>query len=332
MNQQDPILLAMAVLNHNDGRVFVKEAVKLGAKGGLVIPAKGLIGSALWNLLSIRQDRRDLVMLFERKSVLIPILDALGKKFKMDQPNHGVVFVLKTKFGLRRDQLIEENNWNDINSEFQLLYMTVKHGRANEVVQKLNELSSSGATIFTGKSESPIEMQQIMGMNFPAQKDIIMSSVRSEQVPDIFAGMEETFFCSQTKGMYLYSLDTHAFSQDEQHLAPATTKREMLISIVSEELEEAYIKVMKQYKMHGGTSVKGRGSVNPEVMERIFNMTVNPQKKILLTVDTHEKIREVYQAILNSKALSEKHQGVFMILPVVKAYGLYQKDEQDEIF
>lgn len=326
MNKQekDPVLMAIAILNHNDGSPFVKEAIKLGLAGGLISPAKGLIGSPLLNILSIRHDRRDFVMMFERESVLMPALESLVKRFKIDLPNHGIIFVMATRFKLRREQFLVENDWNATDADYQLVLMSCKHGRAREVVEKIKTVSSAGATIFTGKGEHSLERQQMLGMNFSPQKDIIMSIVESDQVPDIFEAMESVYFCSQTKGMYVYSLELQSFSQNKsEYASPAKSEKELLVSIVSEELEEEYLKIMKKHKMNGGTSLKGHGSVSPEMMERIFNITINPQKKILMTVDATEKIEAAHQDILNTESLSSKHQGVYLTIPLRTSFGLY---------
>ncbi|OFK61736.1 hypothetical protein HMPREF2811_02830 [Globicatella sp. HMSC072A10] len=325
--KEDPVLLAIAVLNHNEGVRFVNEAIKLGLNGGVISPATGLIGSPLLNLLSIRHDRRDFVMIFERESVLIPALKSLVDTFKMHLPNHGIVFVLKTGFQLSRDFLLENNNWNETEADYQLMVLSFKHGRATEIVQKINQVSTAGATIFTGKGESVLERQQMMGLVFAPQKDVILSVVESEQVPDVFMVMENSYGCTQTKGMSVLSIDIHNFSRNRS-LTPMKTdsEREILISIVSEELEEEYIKIMKKHRMNGGTSLKGHGSVSPEMMEKIFNITVNPQKKILFTIDTTKKIEAAYHDILLSPKMNEAHKGVYLTIPVHGVYGLYQED------
>ncbi|MBS4461724.1 hypothetical protein JXA27_03935 [Aerococcaceae bacterium zg-B36] len=328
---KDPMQLAIAVLNHNDGVPFVKEAIKLGLMGGLISPATGLIGSPLLNLLSIRHDRRDFVMMFERKSIMEPAIQSIVKQFKMDKPNHGVVFVLDTKFNLRRDCLIGANDWNNVHADHQLVFITFKHGRSKEVIEKLTQVSTAGATIFTGKGEHVAERQQMLGLSFSPQKDVVMSVVESQQVPDVFNAIEEAFYCSNTKGMSVFSLELNSFSQEKEVVEPLNMpKKSLLISVVSEELEEEYLKIMKKHRMNGGTSIKGHGSISPEMMERIFNITVNPQKRILFTVDDTNKVQEAYEDILQTRAMNEKHRGIFLTIPVKQAYGMYDKTQQHD--
>lgn len=323
----DPVMMAVAILNHNDGGPFVKEGIKRGLRGGLISPAKGLIGSALLNLLSIRHDRRDLVILFERHSILKPVLEDLVKRFRLDLPNHGILFVMPTRYGLRSDFGLGDNAWDQDQTPHQLLLMTFKHGRVKEVLDRLHRISKAGATIFTGKGEHQVEKQQVMGLSFSPQKDVILSVVPSDDVEEIFSSMEESFYCSQTKGMYIYSLDVHDFSQADQiNPMPVTTDQMLLMSIISEDLEEAYIEKLKQLKVHGGTSLKAYGSVSPEMMERVFNITVNPQKKIMMTVDSTEKILQAYQTLMDSNTMQAQHQGVYLTIPLTYTYGLYRPE------
>lgn len=330
IEQHDPILLTIAILNHNDGSMLVKEAIKLGLSGGFITPAKGLISSAILNMLSIRHNRRDIVMMTERRSVMMPALEILTKRFKMDKPNHGILFTIEAPLSLNARCALEDNNWNLTQADYQLLLITFRHGLAKDVIGKLNQISTAGATIFTGKGEYLLERQQMLGLPFAPQKDVILTVVENEVVPRIFTEMETHFNCSQSKGMSIIGMDTYAFSQAMSIPNVATPNQQaLLISIISEEtaLEEEYLRILKHYKMNGGSSLKGRGSMSPEVMQRIFNITINPQKKILLTIDSTEKVTQVYQEITASSILNEKHKGIYLIVPVEFSYGLYRKEK-----
>lgn len=326
IEQQQKTAMAIAILNHNEGSHFIKDAIKEGLKGGFATSAKGLIQSALLNLLSIRHDKRDCVILFEKKDVLLAALTKLSQKWQMHLPNHGVIFVFDTQFALRNDNAIVNNNWNSNVTPYQLVFMSFKHGKVFDVLQHINIIADEKATIFTGRGEHVQEKQQLLGMSFSPQKDAVLSVVQSQHIHNVFEVMENHYHCSQTKGMYVYSLNVLAYSNDARLDAINTAKDEQLclLSVVDEALEETYVNVMKKHQLHGGTSVKAHGFVTVQMKEAVLNQQYPPQQKLLLTVDTAERIQLAYEALKND-ATMQQNNSTFMCIPVLQTYGLYKQ-------
>lgn len=321
-DNDNPFLMAIAILNHGDGTPFVKDAIKYGLRGGFISPSKGLIKSALLNLLSIRHDKRDFVMVFERQNKLMPALDQLSQKWQMNLANHGVIFVFPVQFSLRNDSKLEDNDWQGYSSNYQLVVMSFKHGKVFDVLQHINAISDENATIFTGKGEYSQEMQKLLGITFAPQKDVVLSVVNSQKVKSIFDMMENTYACSQTKGMFVYSLNVMNYSHfnEDSHY-----QKSLLISIVDEELEEEYIHKMKQYELHGGTSLKAYGFVSKDMKEDVLDDNTQPQQKIIMTIDETDKVQHVYQKLVNSDKMNGKNNSIFFTIPILKTYGLYDE-------
>lgn len=325
---EDPVLLAVAILDDDKGNSFVKKAIEFGLSGGLVTPALGLIRSEILNLLSIRSRRKDAVILFERESNMIPALKQLSEHFQMDKPNHGIIFVLQVQHAITRFFDFTDNDFDKSQHPYQLLWLTFKHGRHLEILKTLNKMDQRGATFFTGRGEFVHERQQVLGMKLVPQKDTLLSVIPQNNIERIVHGLEEEFAIESTRGMKLVTLNVDAFSKapnpTDIHLSES--RRSMLVSIVSEDLQEEYIEVVKHLNMSGGTSINGYGALSQETIHKLFNISVSPQKKILLTVDYTDKINEAYQAIINDEILQTPHKGIYFTIPVYQAFGLYNPE------
>lgn len=325
--KKDPLLIAFAVLNDDMGQGFINEGIKQGLQGGLITPATGLIGSDILNLLSIRHRKRDVAIFFEKESILRPAVKSLVKKYNMNRPNHGIIFILEINFSMNREYALEDNHWNSVSNTHQLLFMTYKHGRNKEILDSFKTLGYTGGTFFTSKGDFVNERQKILGLNVSPQKDVMLSVVETDRLPNIYSGFEDHFHVTNTKGMKLLSMDVNSFSESvSPKTVNNTSELSMLISIVSNDLEEEYSHIMKKFNMNGGTSIRGFGSISPEKIEKIFNINVTPQKNILFTVDKTEKINQAYLNILENDKLMSEHVGVYFTLPLVEAYGLYNQD------
>lgn len=322
--KEQDILVAIVIVNRGEGLQLVKEGVALGLDGGIVSHANGLNEFKLFKLFSPKYNQREFVLFYERAGILKSAIHQLIANFELNQERRGVVFILKTKFKLQRNYAINKNDWNDTEVDHQLILMSLKHGKATEIVDRITHVSTAGATIFTGRSEKVVDKQKMMGISIVPQKDMVMSIVKSDQVPDVFNAIDHQYAYVNSNGFFVFSFELNQFSQ-EHSIQPLQSQsvHQMIVAIVSEELESEYVHEMKLHQINGGTSLKGFGSVSPEVMERLFNVAVNPQKKILMSVDISEKINVFYQAILNNPKLNEKHKGVYFILSVQEVYGLY---------
>lgn len=329
--KEDEILVAFIIVGKGIGNQVIKQGINLGLNGGLISSADGLNDSLFFNLFFNKRHQRDFILFYQRASVLELALQQLIEDFDLNEQNRGVIFILKTKFKLKNDYRLNNNDWNDTEVDHQLILMALKHGRAIEIVDRITHVSSAGATIFSGKNAGQLEKNSMLGFNVMPHKDIVLSIVRSDQVPDVFMVLDNQYQYTKTKHFFVFSFEINRFSQEQTSYLPVQHRPyQMLIAIVSEELEKDYIKIMKQCKINGGSSIKGYGSVSPEMVERLFNVTINPEKKILLSVDKYEKINQFYRGIYRDERMNEKHKGIYFTLPIYQAYGLFESDQKIE--
>lgn len=99
---------------------------------------------------------------------------------------------------------------------------------------------------------------------------------------------------------------------------------EMIVCIVNAGFSEAVMDAAKEIGARGGTVLSARGTAAKEA-ERIFQITIQPEKEIVLIL-VPTKIRDrILHAIYQSVGLNTPGQGIAFALPVDSAVGLLQE-------
>ena len=77
----------------------------------------------------------------------------------------------------------------------------------------------------------------------------------------------------------------------------------------------------KEAGAEGGTIITGRGSGVHE-KAKLFSLTIEPEKDIILTLVPSDRTEKVLEAIINATNLNEPGQGIAFVLDVEKVTGI----------
>ena len=95
----------------------------------------------------------------------------------------------------------------------------------------------------------------------------------------------------------------------------------LLITILVEGYAEKAMDVAKKNGANGGTLIKGREIGNKNSF-KFFNMTVEPEKDILLIVCKNNDKNKIMEAILNKYGANTEARGVTISLPIDNTIGI----------
>lgn len=108
---------------------------------------------------------------------------------------------------------------------------------------------------------------------------------------------------------------------------------EMIMCIVNAGFSDEVMKVAKEQGAKGGTVINAKGTANPDA-EKFFNITVQPEKEIVLIVVPTELKTNLLKAIYTQVGLDSPGQGIAFSMPIDKAVGLEKetiiKQKQEE--
>ncbi len=95
----------------------------------------------------------------------------------------------------------------------------------------------------------------------------------------------------------------------------------LLVSIVRKGWGSTVLEASVKAGARGGTVLYGRGAgINEQ--EKIFGMSIEPEKEIVLTIVPHALADAVLEEIVRAAQLNETSRGIAFVLPVERVVGV----------
>jgi nitrogen regulatory protein P-II 1 len=98
-------------------------------------------------------------------------------------------------------------------------------------------------------------------------------------------------------------------------------KTSLIVSIVRKGWGSTVLEASVKAGARGGTVIFGRGAgINEQ--EKIFGMSIEPEKEIVLTVVRTDRAGKVLEEIVRAAELNDTGRGIAFVLPVEKLVGV----------
>ena len=107
------------------------------------------------------------------------------------------------------------------------------------------------------------------------------------------------------------------------------TKFELIMCIVNAGFSQNVMAAARKAGARGGTILRGRGSANPE-SEEFFNITIQPDKEILLILTSAHTKDTILKAIYKDGGLTTEASGIAFSLPVERTTFTMSKELEEE--
>ena len=108
-----------------------------------------------------------------------------------------------------------------------------------------------------------------------------------------------------------------------------TFSHQAIFCIVNSGYSEAVMDAAKKFGARGGTVLSGRGTANPDA-EKLFGITVEPEKEIVMILVSAELKDKILSALYDEVGLNSPGQGIAFALPVDSVVGLSSTQEHKE--
>ena len=108
-----------------------------------------------------------------------------------------------------------------------------------------------------------------------------------------------------------------------------TFSHQAIFCIVNSGYSEAVMDAAKKFGARGGTVLSGRGTANPEA-EKMFGITVEPEKEIVMILVSAELKDRILSALYDEVGLNSPGQGIAFALPVDNVVGLSEQTEKKD--
>ena len=101
----------------------------------------------------------------------------------------------------------------------------------------------------------------------------------------------------------------------------AEFEHEVIYCIVNSGFSDAVMDAAREFGAGGGTVIHARGTANLEA-EKLFNISIQPEKEIVMIVVKKEIKNAVLHALYKSVGLDTPGQGIAFCLPVTEVVGI----------
>ena len=96
---------------------------------------------------------------------------------------------------------------------------------------------------------------------------------------------------------------------------------QVIICIVNAGFSEAAMDAARKVGARGGTIMHGRGTASKEA-EKIFNITIQPEKEIIMILATSKIKDNIMQTLYDYVGVNTPAQGIAFSLPVEDVVGI----------
>ncbi len=98
-------------------------------------------------------------------------------------------------------------------------------------------------------------------------------------------------------------------------------KHEVIFCIVNAGFSDAVMDAAKEFGARGGTVIHARGTASLEA-EKLFGITVQPEKEIVMILVQKEIKNDILHALYKAVGLNTPGQGIAFSMPVDATVGL----------
>ena len=202
----------------------------------------------------------------------------------------------------------DEKSLKLLTNEFSLPFNIVSHGEGT---------ASPGILDFLGleKTEKTIFTSIIPEVR---EKSILDYIKKEMKIKEIGKGIAFTIPLSSSP---MYIQDAFKGKKGVKMKDKNTNKYHLLLTIVIDGYAEKVMDVTKKNGANGGTLLNGREVGNKNAF-KFFNMTVEPEKDILLIVCKDEEKNKIMEAIMSKYGANTEARGICVSLPIDNVIGI----------
>lgn len=228
-----------------------------------------------------------------------------------------------------------------------LMMTIVNKGAARNVVKASKAAGAEGGTTMLARGTATRHMKRFLGIVMEPEKELIFTLIPKEQLPEVLsavvkagsldkAGEGITFILRVKQIAGICHVCVISEPLDEQEAEKKMTDAllyDLIVTIVNRDHADLVVEASKEAGAEGGTVLTGRGTGIHE-HAKLFGITIEPEKEIVLTLIERAKTAEVLDAIIEKTRLDKPGQGIAFVLEVEQVAGinhLLNREMREEI-
>ncbi|UAC47761.1 P-II family nitrogen regulator [Bacillus aquiflavi] len=217
-----------------------------------------------------------------------------------------------------------------------LIVTIVKKGCAKKVVKASKKAGAEGGTILYGRGIG-VNEKTIFGLELENIKEIVLTLVQEDITDSVLTEIVDAVDLNKRGNGIGFVLHTkrmlgichmsqegnmnHSLKAEGVNRMSEKIQYDLVISIVNRGDSDLVVEASKKTGATGGTIISGRGTGIHEQL-KLFNIDIQPEKEIVLTLIHKEKSEAVLQKICEEAQLNTPGKGIAFVLDVDKVVGI----------
>ena len=222
-----------------------------------------------------------------------------------------------------------------LNLMHKLIVTVVKKGNAKIVINASKKAGAEGGTVLYGRGFGINEKDKFFGIiPLTHAKEIVLTMVPTTDYMNVLKAIENDaelnivgkgmgFAISLQSILGVCHLDEVEELKESKESGDSMNKQDydLIITIVNKGDSENVVEASKRAGAEGGTILTGRGTGIHE-QAKLFNIQIEPEKEIVLTLIKKEICKNVLQSISEEVKLNEPGRGIAFVLDVERVVGI----------
>lgn len=195
-----------------------------------------------------------------------------------------------------------------------LLTIIIPRSKGSEIMSYLDRNQAKYITCYFGEGSASDEILSRFKIN-KLKKEIVFAIIDDQAVERILIKLERKIKKVNTAILFTTPLDNEGVAKMDY---------EALYIIVDREKGNRVIEVAQKNGAKGATIIHGRGA-GIQKKSIFINMTIEPEKDIVLMLVKKELTENIRQAIYKEMDLEKESKGIMFTLPVTDVRGLVEQ-------
>jgi nitrogen regulatory protein PII len=211
----------------------------------------------------------------------------------------------------------------------------VNKGLARKVVKASKEGGADGATTMFGRGTASRHMQKLFGIPVEPEKEIIFTVIEREKMQNVLNavvaagnldkpgnGVTFAIKIKQVAGICHVCILSEPTTESVRRVQmEGEIFYDLIVTIVNKDNAELVVEASRGAGAEGGTTLTGRGTGIHE-QAKLFGITIEPEKEIVLTLIERNKTEVVLESIIRKASLDKPGMGIAFVLEVEKVAGI----------
>ncbi|MFY9114201.1 MAG: P-II family nitrogen regulator [Dethiobacteria bacterium] len=220
-----------------------------------------------------------------------------------------------------------------VNSNNKKVIITiVRKGMAAKIVKASKEAGAEGGTIVYGLGTGVHETENFLGITLEPEKEMIITLIAEQKLNDVFwaigkagrlneQGRGIAFVIDAPRSAGIVHRPETEIEGGSGRIMDQERAYDLIVTIVNKGDSERVVEASRKSGAEGGTILSGRGTGIHE-RAKLFGLTIEPEKELVLTLIDRELSVEVLAAIVDEIGLDQPGKGIAFVIKVERVAGI----------